>query len=77
METRSVGVPIYLGLMRKPYPTPEEAKAKRAYVARGQQIKSSAAPGLSESDRKVIRTEGRALIEAALAKRNKVCDDLN
>jgi hypothetical protein len=56
-------------LMRKPYPTPEKAAAKRAYVARGQHILSGAVPGLFERDTKVIRPEVRALIEAALDKR--------
>jgi hypothetical protein len=57
--------------MRKPYPSPEEIKAKRAYVARGQDIQSGAVPGLFEKDKKVIRAEVRALIEAALAKRHQ------
>jgi hypothetical protein len=57
--------------MRKPYPTPEEIKAKRAYVARGQDIQSGVVPGLFERDKKVVRAEVRALVEAALAKRDE------
>jgi hypothetical protein len=56
--------------MRKSYPTPEEAAAKRAYATRGQQILSGTVPGLFEKDRKVIRAEVRELIEAALKKRD-------
>lgn len=69
METRSGGVPPHLGLKRKPYPSPEEAKAKRAYFARGQHILAGQIEGLFERDKKVIRAEVRALIEAALDKR--------
>jgi hypothetical protein len=55
--------------MRKPYPTPEEAVAKRAYVARGQHILSGAVPGRFERDTKPIRPEVSALVEAVLDKR--------
>jgi hypothetical protein len=51
--------------MRRHY-SPQEAAAKRAYAARGQNIRSGAVPGLFERDTKVIRSEVRALIEAAL-----------
>ena len=70
METRSGSVPIELGSRRKPYPTPEEAKAKRAYVARGQNIRAGTIDGLFERDTKKIRPDFRALIVAALEKRD-------
>jgi hypothetical protein len=62
LASRVVGV----SSMRKHYLTPEEVAAKRAYFARGQQILSGAALGLFEKDRKVVRKEVRALIEAEL-----------
>jgi hypothetical protein len=57
--------------MRKPRPTPEEAEAKRAYLARGKRIRSGDTPGLLEKDTKIIRPEIRALIDAALARRSE------
>jgi hypothetical protein len=51
--------------------TPEELAAKRAYVARGQRIKSGAMPGLLESDNRTVRADVRTLIDEALAKRRQ------
>jgi hypothetical protein len=48
--------------------TPEESAAKRAYLARGQRIRSGEMPGLLTTDGKTIRPEIRQLIDAALAK---------
>lgn len=69
MESRSGGMPFYFGLMRKPYPTPEQAQAKRTYVARGQNILAGKIDGLFETGTKRLRLDVQALIEAALEKR--------
>jgi hypothetical protein len=68
----SGGAEPYIIRMYRQRQTPEEAAAKRAYLARGQRIRSGETPGLLTTDGKAIRPEIRELIDAALAKSGAV-----
>jgi hypothetical protein len=58
----------YLVRMRKPRQALEEAEARRAYLKRGERIRSGTLPGLLENG-KTVRPEIREMIDAAVAKR--------